>query len=402
MIKNIYKLLFFLLLISYIFTYTLDYAGTFGVLKYLFTFSMLTYFFFYNVNKSLLKLLSFLLLPFVFMPLLLITFGYTRLLIQDQLINSIYYVIFFGLILVTTDLFDDLSEFCRHIQFSVLVSLGFLAIQYRDLTINFFTLLDNILTNTRVIRAYLGFINPNILALAALIGGLSSFYLILNDPKKRKLNWTFFIFTLFIIVNSGSRTSLFCILLSIIFVFYYKYIIKISKSVRWMISLVIFILFLFGAISYFNQNNLSVLQSLDINTLTSGRWNNQISTFNYLRQLGYFYFGIGNLNSSSFYSEANNYALILNTDNSPTYYIATIGIVGLILILIFLGYLFIQLPKRSYFGKSLFLIWLSTSMFEHTLIVPSSLFSLFFMSFILIVIKNSQREGEENENRLDF
>lgn len=402
MIKNIYKSLFFILLISYIFTYTASYNGVFGIFKYGLSFCMLTYFYFYGINKAVFRILSVLLIPFAFLPMILMIIGYTDILIKNQLINVLYYILFIFLILVAVDLFSNTIEFCKQIQYSVFFSLLFLTIQNRDISINLFSLLNNILANNRGIRTYLGFINPNILALVALVGGLSTIYLISNKEKNKVFNWISLIFITFIIINAGSRTSFFCILIFLFFIMYFKFLKIMPLKIRIIsvtICSVIFMVFFGNMLSQLNIGN---WESLDLDTLTSGRLNNQINTYNFLKKFGYLYFGIGNLNSSSFYSTGNVYASLLNTDSSLMYYITTIGIVGLFFIIIFLISLFWRLPNNSYFGKSIFLVWIITSLFEHTLIVPSSLFSFYFLIFILIEINNKMLVGDVNENSLDI
>lgn len=402
MIKNIYKSLFFILLISYIFTYTASYNGVFGIFKYGLSFCMLTYFYFYGINKAVFRILSVLLIPFAFLPMILMIIGYTDILIKNQLINVLYYILFIFLILVAVDLFSNTIEFCKQIQYSVFFSLLFLTIQNRDISINLFSLLNNILANNRGIRTYLGFINPNILALVALVGGLSTIYLIYNKEKNKVFNWISLIFITFIIINAGSRTSFFCILIFLFFIMYFKFLKMMPLKIRIIsvtICSVIFMVFFGNMLSQLNIGN---WESLDLDTLTSGRLNNQINTYNFLKKFGYLYFGIGNLNSSSFYSTGNVYASLLNTDSSLMYYITTIGIVGLFFIIIFLISLFWRLPNNSYFGKSIFLVWIITSLFEHTLIVPSSLFSFYFLIFILIEINNKMLVGDVNENSLDI
>ncbi|MGM0108596.1 O-antigen ligase family protein [Enterococcus sp. AZ172] len=402
MIKNIYKSLFFILLISYIFTYTASYNGVFGIFKYGLSFCMLTYFYFYGINKAVFRILSVLLIPFAFLPMILMIIGYTDILIKNQLINVLYYILFIFLILVAVDLFSNTIEFCKQIQYSVFFSLLFLTIQNRDISINLFSLLNNILANNRGIRTYLGFINPNILALVALVGGLSTIYLIYNKEKNKVFNWISLIFITFIIINAGSRTSFFCILIFLFFIMYFKFLKIMPLKIRIIsvtICSVIFMVFFGNMLSQLNIGN---WESLDLDTLTSGRLNNQINTYNFLKKFGYLYFGIGNLNSSSFYSTGNVYASLLNTDSSLMYYITTIGIVGLFFIIIFLISLFWRLPNNSYFGKSIFLVWIITSLFEHTLIVPSSLFSFYFLIFILIEINNKMLVGDVNENSLDI
>ncbi|STD24723.1 O-antigen ligase family protein [Enterococcus mundtii] len=402
MIKNIYKSLFFILLISYIFTYTASYNGVFGIFKYGLSFCMLTYFYFYGINKAVFRILSVLLIPFAFLPMILMIIGYTDILIKNQLINVLYYILFIFLILVAVDLFSNTIEFCKQIQYSVFFSLLFLTIQNRDVSINLFSLLNNILANNRGIRTYLGFINPNILALVALVGGLSTIYLIYNKEKNKVFNWISLIFITFIIINAGSRTSFFCILIFMFFIMYFKFLKIMPLKIRIIsvtICSVIFMVFFWNMLSQLNIGN---WESLDLDTLTSGRLNNQINTYNFLKKFGYLYFGIGNLNSSSFYSAGNVYASLLSTDSSLMYYITTIGIVGLFFIIIFLISLFWRLPNNSYFGKSIFLVWIITSLFEHTLIVPSSLFSFYFLIFILIEINNKMLVGDVNENSLDI
>lgn len=402
MIKNIYKSLFFILLISYIFTYTASYNGVFGIFKYGLSFCMLTYFYFYGINKAVFRILSVLLIPFAFLPMILMIIGYTDILIKNQLINVLYYILFIFLILVAVDLFSNTIEFCKQIQYSVFFSLLFLTIQNRDISINLFSLLNNILANNRGIRTYLGFINPNILALVALVGGLSTIYLIYNKEKNKVFNWISLIFITFIIINAGSRTSFFCILIFLFFIMYFKFLKIMPLKIRIIsvtICSVIFMVFFGNMLSQLNIGN---WESLDLDTLTSGRLNNQINTYNFLKKFRYLYFGIGNLNSSSFYSTGNVYASLLNTDSSLMYYITTIGIVGLFFIIIFLISLFWRLPNNSYFGKSIFLVWIITSLFEHTLIVPSSLFSFYFLIFILIEINNKMLVGDVNENSLDI
>ncbi|MDT2764813.1 O-antigen ligase family protein [Enterococcus asini] len=389
MTKKNYNTIFILLIISYVVGYMESFVTIGNFFKYVFIIVIIT-----NLFKSRVQLSNYipifiLIVPFIIIPFLLIIAGKYSIQISEQISNSFFYLIFIFLVISICEQFDNLDSFLKNVNIGILIPMIISVVRSGELKFNVFPLLSDMIDNSRTTRAFLGFTNPNTAGLIAMIGMVSTLLLSieLNTKRDKKLNLIFYFlsFTLYImvIINSGSRTSILSPLISLLVIIIYYVFTNIKLLVR--LSVIPFILaFLIFRVMLIENQNGGILNINNLNHLTSGRFIRQITTINYLIENDDFLFGIGNFNSSALYSQSNSFSNSLSTDNSPIYFLVTIGFIGLMFVLIILLLIGFKLGKKNYIGLYLYGVWIISSLFEHTLFVPSSLFSLFFITAIYI------------------
>lgn len=373
-------------------SYSVSFATIGTYLKFAFMALLITYLFNKKFNIRKYDSLFILLIPFLFIPFMLILFGRYRYLLTEQLINSFSYIVMILAVIACAELFEDKKQLFGFTQLGILLPLiSILLMHIQEINLNAGQLFMNIISNDRIDRTYLGFSNPNMLGLVLMIALLCSMYFLLFVKKHKILNTLLTLFYIFLLLNTGSRTSIVAPFIAVIIYGYYYFLKKINRYTRivfycTMIVTVIIILFV-------TLNNVSFsLAYLD--RLTSGRILRQLTTINFLSNTNRLSFGLGNLNSGALYSGRLPIASELNTDNSPIFLITTIGLVGLFFVIMSLMLIYFNIPSKAIFYKSLFFCWIVTALFEHTLFVPSSLTSLFF----LVALQNINRTDAKEKN----
>lgn len=390
--QKFYKFIYLLLIISSVLSYSVSFATIGTYLKFAFMALLITYLFNKKFNIRKYDSLFILLIPFLFIPFMLILFGRYRYLLTEQLINSFSYIVMILAVIACAELFEDKKQLFGFTQLGILLPLiSILLMHIQEINLNAGQLFMNIISNDRIDRTYLGFSNPNMLGLVLMIALLCSMYFLLFVKKHKILNTLLTLFYIFLLLNTGSRTSIVAPFIAVIIYGYYYFLKKINRYTRivfycTMIVTVIIILFV-------TLNNVSFsLAYLD--RLTSGRILRQLTTINFLSNTNRLSFGLGNLNSGALYSGRLPIASELNTDNSPIFLITTIGLVGLFFVIMSLMLIYFNIPSKAIFYKSLFFCWIVTALFEHTLFVPSSLTSLFF----LVALQNINRTDAKEKN----
>lgn len=375
--QKIYKFIYLLLIISSVLSYSDSFATIGTFLKFAFMALMITYLFNKKFNIRKYYSLLILLIPFLFIPFILILFGRYSYLLTEQLINSFSYIVMILAVMACAELFEDKKQLFGFTQLGILLPLvSILLTHIQEINLNAGQLFMNIISNARIDRTYLGFSNPNMLGLVLMVALLSSMYFLLFVKKHKVLNIILTLFYIFLLLNTGSRTSIVAPFIAAVAYCYFLLLKKISSYTRVIFYCTMAVAVI--SILFITFNNVSVSLSY-LNWLTSGRILRQLTTVNFLSNTNRLSFGVGNLNSSALYSGRLPINNELNTDNSPIFLITTIGLVGLFLVIITLMFIYFNIPSKAIFYKSLFFCWIVTSLFEHTLFVPSSLTSLFFL-----------------------
>lgn len=375
--QKIYKFIYLLLIISSVLSYSDSFATIGTFLKFAFMALMITYLFNKKFNIRKYYSLLILLIPFLFIPFILILFGRYSYLLTEQLINSFSYIVMILAVMACAELFEDKKQLFGFTQLGILLPLvSILLTHIQEINLNAGQLFMNIISNARIDRTYLGFSNPNMLGLVLMVALLSSMYFLLFVKKHKVLNIILTLFYIFLLLNTGSRTSIVAPFIAAVAYCYFLLLKKISSYTRVIFYCTMAVAVI--SILFITFNNVSVSLSY-LNWLTSGRILRQLTTVNFLSNTNRLSFGLGNLNSSALYSGRLPINNELNTDNSPIFLITTIGLVGLFLVIITLMFIYFNIPSKAIFYKSLFFCWIVTSLFEHTLFVPSSLTSLFFL-----------------------
>lgn len=387
--QGVYKVIYFLLVISFVLSYSISFASLGTYLKFLLMILASTYIFNKNINIRKYIPLLFLFTPFLLVPFILIILGRYKYLLTEQVTNSLSYIIMIFAVISFAELFVSKKQFFSLTCLGVLIPvIGISAAHAEEINFNVQQLFINIVNNDRLDRTYLGFSNPNILGLVLLIALLCFMYFIIFYRKYRIHNVFLAFLCIFLLLNTGSRTSIIAAFATFVIYLYLICLNNLNKYTRVVcycsisVAIIIFIIL----------NDMSVDFSY-LNLLTSGRILRQLATINFLKNTNRLFFGLGNLNSRALYSGQLPLSNDLDTDNSPVFFIATIGLIGLFFVLITLLLIYFNIPSNALFYKSLFFCWIVTSLFENTLFIPSSLVSLFF----LLALQNIKNVDEKKK-----
>lgn len=395
MSKKIYTYSYILMIIGYVLDYSINFSRLGAALKYLCAFFLLSSLITKKINfKKYISLFS-LLIPFFVLPLILTIVGKYVIAINSVLIYSSSYILFVLLTISVIELFPNIQFFCKVTNFSIVIPLIVNVIISGGFSFKIQQMILNMVENTRVDRAVLGFSNPNAAGLIATMG----LVIVISQFLYRKftiLNIACAVFYLLVIINTGSRTALFSPFIALLILGTVSELSKISGKIR-----IVLICFVGSAtILYFYYALLSKGLNFDfdsLNKLTSYRFERQIATLKYLSANDLLMWGVGNINSTGLYS--SSVGPFLNTDNSPIYFIVTIGVVGFCQVAGILIWILSKLTLNNKVGFLCFLIMIITSLFEHTLFVSTSLFSLLFLGIIYISINEKSTlvafEGEK-------
>lgn len=395
--QKIYKFIYLLLIISSVLSYSDSFATIGTFLKFAFMALMVTYLFNKKFNIRKYYSLLILLIPFLFIPFILILFGRYSYLLTEQLINSFSYIVMILAVMACAELFEDKKQLFGFTQLGILLPLvSILLTHIQEINLNAGQLFMNIISNARIDRTYLGFSNPNMLGLVLMVALLSSMYFLLFVKKHKVLNIILTLFYIFLLLNTGSRTSIVAPFIATVAYCYFLLLKKISSYTRVIFYCAMAVAVI--SILFVTFNNVSVSLSY-LDRLTSGRILRQLTTVNFLSNTNRLSFGLGNLNSGALYSGRLPINNELNTDNSPIFLITTIGLVGLFFVIITLMFIYLNIPSKAIFYKSLFFCWIVTSLFEHTLFVPSSLTSLFFLVALQNINIADTKEKSVNSGR---
>ncbi|MDG4512698.1 O-antigen ligase family protein [Streptococcus suis] len=386
MSKKIYTYGYVFMIIGYVLDYSINFSGIGAAIKYLFTFLLLSFLVREKLKfKNYTSLLA-ILCPFFIVPLILVLAGKYVIDINSVLIYSGSYIVFVLLAISIIELFPNVLDFCKVTNFALVFPLGLNVIMSGQFSLNIKLMIFNMIGNTRVDRAMLGFPNPNTTGLIATMG----FVLILAQFFYHKVtigNIVCALFYLLVIINTGSRTALFSPVLGLIIVGCLTMFKKISPKIRIAMACFIVAAIIFSV--YYSLLSKGLKFDFEgLNKLTSYRFQRQITTLRYLNSNNLLTWGVGNLNSTGLYS--NSIGLFLNTDNSPIYFIVTIGLVGLCQVVGILLWILSKIELANKVGLFCFLTMIITSFFEHTLFVSTSLFSLLFLVIIYISISEKR------------
>lgn len=395
---KVYSAFFSLMIASHVLSYTQQFSTVGTIFKYIISLILFTSLLTKKINYKSYKTLFMVLIPCTVIPLVLIILGIYIILPFNQILNSLSYFYFILLIITCKEMFVTRIKFLFHTQIGISLAVIFMAIYHRnEMSFNILVLLKNMVLNSRDIRVFLGFTNPNMLGLVLLIGIICSLDL-MNSASSLKITLTnilLFLVYIVILANVGSRTVLFSVILGLIMMLIFMQLSRLSKIKKILTYIVLAIILLFGLAIIINSN--THLTSIDsLNTLTSNRLYRQFGTIEYLLQRKILVRGIGNLNSSSLYSGNFIFENELRTDNSYVFFLTTLGLVGLVLIIMILMKIYFKISLQDYKTKSVFFIWIATSLFEHTLFVPSSITSLFFLIYIIYGFQSKEMAYESN------
>lgn len=310
---------------------------------------------------------------------------------ENIIINSLYYILTMVSCFFIANFYKSISrkEFFKDFG---LVGFLFLAIGtliFRDISLNIPTLINNMLSNVRTDRSYLGFTNPNQVAILAALVIMTIFLSGLNKTSKIFI----LIFSSIVLVNTGSRTPLISFLLAALIIFFIQVLRKKVSTFNGILlkMLVIDILVCGFVYIIYNLIGTTVNFYYALDTFSTNRISRQVATISWLFGTSNLVFGLGMFNTSFFNSQPD--FLFLHTDSYYTYIITTMGLIGLLLTLIL-----IALAIRKAFAVEsrtllyIILFCVIYSFFEATLFFPTSILTVLLLVSCFLIDERKDRE----------
>lgn len=381
--------------LSYILAFSISLSSLAIMVRYLLFFVIILIEFksFKFTRKKNIFFLFYIICFFVYPTLMILLGIYDK--FQGQIINNIFYFLLFLLAVEGIATYykksGSIYSLSSDLKNILSITILFFSIIYKDLSFNLLKLLRMILNNSRQDRSYIGFVNPNQVAIFSSIGIVCTLICFLYNKKNKKkslieiLQISFFSI---VIINTGSRTPIFTILLTLVFAILFELYNKLKPLVKYMIQTVIFSLIFISSIVMFNLiQNPSFLSKL--NELSTNRISRQLNTFILLHNDGKLATGYGMWNTSFFNSLPQ--FQYYHTDSYYTFIVATMGMIGLIGVLFFLVYL-LSVTRKNYITFFVIIFSIIYSFFEATLIFPTSIISLFFLITALISIRETNKK----------
>ncbi|MCS8602757.1 O-antigen ligase family protein [Lactiplantibacillus pentosus] len=310
---------------------------------------------------------------------------------ENIIINSLYYILTMVSCFFIANFYKSISrkEFFKDFG---LVGFLFLAIGtliFRDISLNIPTLINNMLSNVRTDRSYLGFTNPNQVAILAALVIMTIFLSGLNKTSKIFI----LIFSSIVLVNTGSRAPLVSFLLAALIIFFIQVLRKKVSTFNGILlkMLVIDILVCGFVYIIYNLIGTTVNSYYALDTFSTNRISRQVATISWLFGTSNLVFGLGMFNTSFFYSQPD--FLFLHTDSYYTYIITTMGLIGLLLTLIL-----IALAIRKAFAVEsrtllyIILFCVIYSFFEATLFFPTSILTVLLLVSCFLIDERKDSE----------
>lgn len=343
------------------------------------------------ISKSEMIVLFLFVLIFFIYPITLMLLNIYEIGKQNIIVNSLYYVItivscfFIASYYKSTNKQDFFKDFGLVGCIFLIVGL----LMFRDISFSISGLLNNLIANERGERSYLGFTNPN---QVAILTSLVIHSIIISQLNK-KIKMIVVLLCSVILINTGSRTPLVSIVFAgiviLLFSFFNKKTTSLSKVMPKVLVIDLIILIVISLIYSLNDASIDLYYKLDI--LSTNRISRQVATITWLNATNVLPFGLGMFNPSFFNSQPN--FLFLHTDSYYTYIIATMGIVGLLGNLILICYMgYVMLKNKSSLLVYILSFCVCYGFFEATLFFPTSVLTiLLLISFFLY---NNERESE--------
>lgn len=221
--KNISRILILVFLIGNVGSFFTSGTSFFVFLRYFSTVAIIGFTFFtYKTNmihKGILAFLVMYLFIFYAYPLILISIGIYKYGINNIIINAHYYLSTFFCCLFIANFYQKNKKYNFFKDFSIIIFVFLVIgiIVFKDVSLNIVSLLNNVLQNARSDRSYLGFNNPNQVAITVTVLVISIYFSNIKDYMK----YFSYVVCLFILFNTGSRTPLFSLAITAIFMLGY-------------------------------------------------------------------------------------------------------------------------------------------------------------------------------------
>lgn len=266
---------------------------------------------------------------------------------------------------LATYLSDRMTLLWASVQIGLTVSLGWMAFLFHSELMTYVPdLLSGIFENSRVARVGIGFYNVNIL------GGLSGLlvFVSLVNAVRNNFRYSSIVTTIFggyLLLNSGTRSSMLALAATTLFVL----LLIIGRKYRSKFNYLLPGIFFIGEVLYTlfmgTVNQTSNIANA-VSSLTSKRSELGAIAFSHLTELSQILFGTGmrtqaNIRDAFFPDWFGYYGL----DGEPQWFIFTLGVIGGLLTLAIISLAMYKIGKKSTVGL-LFMVYFGTMMtFEH-------------------------------------
>lgn len=285
----------------------------------------------------------------------------------------------------------DIEDVIKNIFFTMAITICCLAIVYKD----DYSISYDIMRIGSSVRFKAGFFHANYFAMFCFMATLFDLYLFTNKLKKKKILCILLLPLVFLIYKSGSRTSLYTL---IIFTVMYSFNIfiknyKLKKLIRFGLLFSVLILILV------NFTKLSSISYSNINRLLSYRLDYFMSAFKSLKEENAIFTGIGAFTNSTTFS--NDMVLI---DNGYFNYIYQYGVISFLILILFLLHEYLSANfnakdennKYKEFLKCFFISFLIYGLLENIILNIGSLFAI--IAYSLIALERMKGVNKKHEN----
>lgn len=296
---------------------------------------------------------------------------------------------------------DDLQRFVEIWFVSLLLVLGGLSIFYvSDINLNIQTLLEGMIGNVRMSRISIGFMNVNNLGgFAATLIVLSMFNLISRQSNFKASSWIAIAFGLVLLINSGARTSLVALIVTVIS----GSLVFLKKDIRikfWLLITGFYILVtgFLTSLLFFGDRSSTIFKSLD--GFLSLRLFFGNASIEWVREhsMWALFFGSGIQKVQKIAQAVYEGYGAISIDMSVAFYAVSFGIVGLIIIYSFWQYGLVKIGLTGNVIAMMTGVYVSTYMIsEAVLFGINGLFGAFWTVFFLMLLRNASEEIQISE-----
>lgn len=324
----------------------------------------------FNISKNVLLVSLVLIITYLFLPFLFFTIG------NYEFIKSLTYIVLYLIFIISLTLLTQCINLQKVLNgMFISNSLGliyFIGVNLHE--INNLTIIS-FFTGDRINRASYGLGHPNTAAMFIFIEILLIYILFIKGSNKKKIGVFLCIGLMIPLISTGSRTAILSLFMFFILEIYlYINSILVNKKIKYLFLLMIFFTVILIFVYKFDISNLIVN--------SSGRniaINNNIK---YLIENKLIFTGIGPIPISELVTKV---PMLTITDTWYITHMICYGLLGLILIMLVIVYIFINLIRNSSFKNShtlsLLIVLLFYSCAENVLFVPGTILSV--ISWIL-------------------
>lgn len=338
---------------------------------------------------------------FCIYPILMISVGVYGEFSKQVILYSVYYAFYSLFLICSINAFrDNPMSLVTTIFWTLTTMLFLMMFIFKGVSYNVSELINSMLYNQRygnnilTQRISMGFNNVNTLGMFA--GFLVLIAVITHKNRSNLKNILIVLFSIFIILNSGSRTPILAVGISL--VVYLVHSLG-SKKIKFIVSTItgFFLTTIWAVFLYFvyfsNSLNTHFMQ---LDEFLSYRLNYSQMALSLAGSDLHKWLGIGAMSTSFIQQKLTGERFAI--DSSLAYFLLTIGIVGFSFLLIYILYLYCMIVKKqSSIVLTLFVFYSTYLVMENILFIPNSAVSTFILTIIFAYMLSNKRVEEYND-----